>query len=162
MQRSCSKLQFAECFANSLYIWSAFFCNLRGRSFGNLIFLVFPYQGFALQLLKSYHDHLINTQSNAIKMILLCKAGLIPLYTRAGFYLVCRSDIVHGKMTYMNVPYFDNLIHAYDPTMDKHRRLRHIARQTVRSTDTFSKIYRPKMLCSLEQVCLTKASCFIY
>lgn len=58
----------------------------------------FLFQGIALKLLREYTDHVKKTQTGALNLILVCKAGLIPLYTKAGYTLLGKSNFAHGKL----------------------------------------------------------------
>ena len=54
------------------------------------------FQGIALQLLDSYIRTVDSEQSDVTHILLICKSNLIPLYTRAGFILRGKSEVVHG------------------------------------------------------------------
>lgn len=54
-------------------------------------------RGIALQLLDSYIRTMDSEQSDVTHILLICKSNLIPLYTRAGFILRGKSEVVYGK-----------------------------------------------------------------
>ncbi|KAH3867485.1 uncharacterized protein LOC127867555 [Dreissena polymorpha] len=54
-------------------------------------------QGIALLMLRSFVERVRREQRDVARVLLICKSNLIPLYTRAGFVLNGRSDVVHGK-----------------------------------------------------------------
>ena len=54
-------------------------------------------QGVALKMLTCLEQHVRKTQDGVQRILLICKAYLIPLYTRAGFTLVGESNIILGK-----------------------------------------------------------------
>ena len=53
-------------------------------------------QGLGTHLVKSYVDHVRNTQSGVEKVMLLSKEYLIPFYERSGFVDVGKSSVCHG------------------------------------------------------------------
>ncbi|XP_060583192.1 uncharacterized protein LOC132739495 [Ruditapes philippinarum] len=54
-------------------------------------------KGIALQMLKLFIENVKSEQANVTGILLICKSNLIPLYTKAGFELVGKSHVVHGK-----------------------------------------------------------------
>lgn len=54
-------------------------------------------KGIALRLLNKYTQTVASGQEDVTQILLICKSSLIPLYTRAGFTLRGKSDVVHGK-----------------------------------------------------------------
>ena len=56
------------------------------------------FQGIALRMLKHYIEHVRKTETDVNKILLICKAHLIPLYTKAGLTLVGPSDVIHGSV----------------------------------------------------------------
>ncbi|KAL4236023.1 hypothetical protein ACF0H5_004410 [Mactra antiquata] len=57
-------------------------------------------KGYALKMLHKFVDKVKKEEKNVTKILLICKSDLIPLYTRAGFVLNGKSDVVHGKDTW--------------------------------------------------------------
>ena len=62
-------------------------------------------QGVALKTLTCLVQHVRKTQNGIHRILLICKAYLIPLYTRAGFTLVGESNVIHGKFCCHNITY---------------------------------------------------------
>ncbi|XP_045157930.2 uncharacterized protein LOC123524090 [Mercenaria mercenaria] len=54
-------------------------------------------KGIALQMLQEFVERVKAEQVDVARILLICKSNLIPLYTRAGFELVGKSAVVHGK-----------------------------------------------------------------
>ncbi|XP_013417195.1 serotonin N-acetyltransferase-like [Lingula anatina] len=57
-------------------------------------------QGIALHLLKEFIYRVKETQSGVLRILLICRAKHIPLYTRAGFVLTGPSKVQHGRGTW--------------------------------------------------------------
>ena len=55
-------------------------------------------QGIAVNMLRRYIEHVKTTEPGVDKLLLICKAHLIPLYSKAGFTLFGPSDVVHGTL----------------------------------------------------------------
>ncbi|ELU18274.1 hypothetical protein CAPTEDRAFT_185754 [Capitella teleta] len=53
-------------------------------------------KGIAKRLLNAYIERAKSLEPHVSKILLICKAQLIPLYTRVGFEFVKKSSIIHG------------------------------------------------------------------
>ena len=63
----------------------------------SFIYLIFE-KGIASKLFKAYVQHVTETQIAVKRILSICHSELIPLYTRAGFTYVDKSQVVHGEL----------------------------------------------------------------
>ena len=66
------------------------------RPMNELVQITLVLQGVALKTLTCLVQHVRKTQNGIQRILLICKAYLIPLYTRAGFTLVGEGNVIHG------------------------------------------------------------------
>ena len=62
-----------------------------------IIIYTLLFQGVAVKLLDNYVQAVKSEQKDVSQILLMCKSNLIPLYTRVGFVLRGKSDVVHGE-----------------------------------------------------------------